>query len=138
MLCLLLYAHDNGKCTVSYCQHIKHALPVVIRSWEQARLNIILSTYRTCFSCCYMFITTAKAWFSIINIWNMLRLLLCVHNNSQCIVFYGYHIKHALNVVICLWQLSRQDILLLPYRPCHASCYMFMTAVNTWYSIVNI
>ena len=98
--------HDNGQSMVIHLSGIKHALTVVIVSWQRSEDGNSSLRYETCSDSCHRLMTTVRAWLFIPKVWNMLRQLSTWHANSHSMVIHPLGMKLAPSVVIVTWQRS--------------------------------
>ena len=115
---------------------MKHALSLVIVTWQRSEHGYSSLRYETCSVSCHRHMTTVRAWLFIPKIWNMLRQLSSSHDNGQSMVIHHSSIKHAPSVVIVTWQLSEHGYSSLRYETCSVSCHRDMTTVNAWLFIL--
>ena len=111
---------------------MKHALTVIIVTWQRSEHGYSSLRYETCCVSCHRLMTTVRAWIFISKVWNMLRQLSSWHNNGQSMVIHLYGMKHAPTVVIVTWQRSEHGYSSLRYETCSVSCHRLMTTVRAW------
>ena len=132
---------------------MKHALSVVIVSWQRSehgysslryetcsvschrlmttvRIGYLSLRYETCMDSCHRDMTTVRAWLFISTVWNMPRQLSSSHDNGQSMFIHPLGMKHARSVVIASWQRSEHGYKSLRYETCSVSCYRLMTTVR--------
>ena len=123
-------SHDNGQSMVIHPEGLKHALTVVIVSWQRSEHGYSSVRYETCSDSCHRDMTTVSAWLFICKVWNMLRQLSSWHDNGQSMFIHLYGMKNASSVVIALWKRSEHGYSPLRYETCSVSCYRLMTTVR--------
>ena len=138
MLRQLLTSHDNGQSIVIYHSCMKHALSVVIVSWQWSEHGYSSLWYETCSVRCHRLTTMVWAWLFITMVWNMLCPLSSSHDNGLSMVIYHLCMNHAPSVVIVSWQRSEHGTISLRYEPCSVSCNRLMTMVRAWYYIPKV
>ena len=132
MLCQLSSWHDNRQSMVFHPKGMKHALSVVIVSWQRSEHGNVSLRYETCSVSCHLDMTTVRAWLFISKVWNMLRQLSSWHDNGQSMVIYLYGMKQALSVVIVTWQRSEHGYSFLRYETLkHAPSVVIVTWQRT-------
>ena len=117
---------------------MKHALTVVIVTWQRSEHGYSSLRYETCLVSCHRLMTTVRAWLFIPKVWNMLRLLSSWHDNGQSMVIHPLGMKHALTVVIVTWQWSEHGYSSLRYETCSDSWHRLMTTVRAWLFISKV
>ena len=155
MFCLLSSSHDKGQSIDIYHSCMKHALSVVIISWQRTEHGNISSMYLTCSVSCLRLmttdrawsyipevwimirqlsssITTDRAWLDIPKVWIMLHQLSSSHANGQRMVIHQKCMKHAPSVVIAAWQRTEHGYTSLKYKPCLFSGHRLLTTVRAW------
>ena len=138
MLWQLSSSHDNGQSMVIHPAGMKHALTVVIVSWQRSEHGYSSLRYETCSDSCHRDMTTVRAWLFISKEWNMLRQLTSSHDNGQSMVIHPLGMKHAPSVVIASWQRSEHGYSSLRYETCSVSCHRLMTTVRAWLFIPKV
>ena len=81
-------SHDNGESMVIHLKGMKHALSVVIVTWQRSEHFYLSLRYETWSDSCHHLMTTVRAWLFIPKVWNMLRQLSSWHDNSQSMVIH--------------------------------------------------
>ena len=89
---------------------MKHALSVVIVSWQRSEHGYSSLRYETCSVSCHRLLTTVRAWLYIPKVWNLLRQLLSP--------------EHCYSS--------------LRYETCSVSCHRDMTTVRAWLFIPKV
>ena len=89
---------------------MKHALSVVIVSWQRSEHGYSSLRYETCSVSCHRLMTTVRAWLFIPKVWNMLRQLFSPE--------HGYSS--------------------LRYETCSVSCHRLVTTVRAWLFIPKV
>ena len=130
--------HDNCQSMGFHSWGMKHALLVVIASWQRSEHGYCSLRYETCSDSLHRLMTTVRAWLFILKVWNMLRQLTSSHDNGQSMVIHLLGIKQAPSVVIVTWQLSEHVYPSLRYETCSDSCHRDMTTVRAWLFISKV
>ena len=117
---------------------MKHALIVVIVTWQRSEHGFQSLRYETCLVSCHRLMTTVRAWLFISKVWNMLRQLSSSHDNGQSMVIHRKGMKHAPTVDIVSWQRSENGYSSLRYETCSDSCHRDMTTVRAWLFISKV
>ena len=117
---------------------MKHALSVVIASWQRSEHGYSYLRYEKCFVSCHRDMTTVRAWLFISKVWNMLRQLSSSHVNGQSMVIHPEGIKHVPSVVIVTWQRSEHCYSSLRYETSSVTCHRLMTMVRAWLFIPKV
>ena len=88
MLRQLSSSHDNGESMVIHLKGMKHALSVVIVTWQRSELGYWSLRYETCSVSWHHLMTTVRSWLFISKVWNMLCQLSSWHDNGQSMVIH--------------------------------------------------
>ena len=131
-------SHDNGQSMVIHTEGMKHALTVVIVTWQRSEHGFSFLRYETCSVSCHRLMTTVRAWLFISKVWNMFRQLSSSHDNGQSMVIHPEGMKHAPTVDIVSWQRSEHGYSSLRYETCSVSCHRLMTTVRAWLFISKV
>ena len=75
MLCQLSSSHDIGQSMIVYHTFMKPSPTVGFVLWQRTEHCDIPLMYETCTVRCHRLMTTFRAWWYIIRVWNMLRQL---------------------------------------------------------------
>ena len=135
---LLLSSHDNGQSMVIYPSSIKHAPSVAIVAIQRTGHVYSSLRYETCSVSRHRPITTVRARWCILQVWNMLLQLPLSHDNGQSMIMYSLGMKHGPSVVIVSWQRSEPGNVFLSYETCSDSCWRLMTTVRAWLCISRV
>ena len=133
MLSQLSSSHDNGQSMKIYPSSMKHALSIVIVSWQRSEHGNISLKYVTCSVSCHRLMTMNSAWVFIPKEWDMSCQLLS-RVNGQSMVIYPSGMKHAppVRVVIISFQRTEHGHLSLMYETYSVGCHRLMTMVRAW------
>ena len=117
---------------------MKHALTVVIVTWQRSEHGYSSLRYETCSDSWHRLMTTVRAWLFISKVWNMLQQLSSSHENGQSMVIHPEGMKHAPTVDIVSWQRTEHGYSSLKYETCSYSCHRDKTTVRAWLFISKV